>query len=321
MYPNCLNYLKCGTKQLKVFRSCLTQVALLLFFVTMVLPTQGQGVIVTGNFGTDSIKIGQPVPYFLSAHYPQQNSIVFPDSTFAFSPFEFQQKVFFPTHTKDGISTDSVIYYLSTFEVDSIQRLSLPVFVIQKKDCTAVMANQDSVFVLQMVKHVPDSVTTEKLTLKTNTAYQQVSWLFNYPVMIVIAGVLTVLALLTWIIFGKRIRKYYRLKKLNRSHRQFTERYGQAVGRLKENFSPSQAESVVVLWKNYMEGLLAKPYPKLTSREIFVTEKDEKLGQSLRNIDRTIYGGEPSFAEEPFTNLRDYTEQQFRKKIEEVQYG
>lgn len=297
------------------------RIIIFLFLLVAMIPVLGQDVTVTGSFGKDSVKIGEPIPYFLSARYPQKTNILFPDSTFAFVPFEFQRKVFFPTRTKNGTSVDSVVYYLSTFEVDSIQRLSLPVFVIQKQDCTAVSANHDSVFVLQMVKHVPDSVATEKLALKTNTAYQKVSWLFNYPVMMIILGALLVLALLTWIIFGKRIRKYYRLKKLNRSHKQFVEQYSQAVGQLKVNFSPSNAESAVVLWKNYMEGLLAKPYPKLTSREILQTEKDERLGQSLSNIDRSIYGGEQSFAEEPFTHLKDYTEQQFRVKIEEVQYG
>lgn len=311
------SYLRCATNRSSVFK----QVFFLPVLLCLASAAVGQDISVTGKFGKDTLKIGQPVPYTLTARYPKELNVVFPDSSFAFTPFEFQKKIFYPTTTRDGISADSVVYYLSTFEVDSIQQLALPIFVIHKRDCTAVQSTPDSVYVVQLVKHVPDSVATEKLALKTNTDYQKVSWIFNYPVALIVIGSLIVLALLTWIIFGKSIRRHFLVKRLNRNHNQFTERFDQLVGQLKANFSPQKAESAVVLWKTYMEDLLSQPYPKLTSREIFTTEKDERLGQSLRKIDRTIYGGEQAFAEEPFLNLRDYTDLKFKKKLEEVQYG
>jgi len=82
-------------------------------------------------------------------------NILFPDSTFSFAPFELQKKIYFPTSTKNGISRDSVIYYLATYEVDSIQTLKLPVYVVNPMDCTAVFSNTDSVFFQNLVKAIP----------------------------------------------------------------------------------------------------------------------------------------------------------------------
>jgi len=280
-----------------------------------------QDVEVRGSFGFDSLKIGQAVPYSLTARYPREINLIFPDSTYAFAPFEFEAKRYFTTRTKEGISFDSVVYVLSTFEVDSVQRLSLPVFVIHKQDCTAYSAAADSVFVVQLVKHIPDSVSAEKLPLKTNTAYQRVSWLFNYPLVLIAAGSLVILSLMVWIFFGKRIRKHFKVKRMNRMHREFLQKYSDQLAQLKVNASHVKAESVLVLWKTYMENLLSKPYPKLTSKEILISEGDEKLGKALRTIDRAIYGREQTFQEDSFILLKDYSEYQFRKKLEEVQYG
>src|SRR5690349_8535923 len=77
-----------------------------------------QEIKVAGGFVKDSVQIGEPVAYYLSASYPQSLTVLFPDSVFSFAPFEYSRKTFYPTVTSHGTSRDSVIYYLTTFEID-----------------------------------------------------------------------------------------------------------------------------------------------------------------------------------------------------------
>lgn len=60
-----------------------------LFFVWQ---TNAQGVRVENGFLNDSVKVGQPVQFYLTARYPAHLDIIFPDSTYNFSPFELLQK-------------------------------------------------------------------------------------------------------------------------------------------------------------------------------------------------------------------------------------
>ncbi|MEQ8363628.1 MAG: hypothetical protein RH948_12215 [Cyclobacteriaceae bacterium] len=282
---------------------------------------QAQEVEVRGQFRTDSIKIGQPFPYSLSATYPKSNTVLFPDSTFSFEPFEIDHKKYFATKTTGETSYDSVVYFLTSFEIDTIQRISLPVFVVNRADCTAVYAQPDSVFLQQMVAEVPDSVSVEQLPLKINTAYQTVSWLLNYPLLLIIGGVLIVLIIIIWIVFGKRIRQYFVLKKLNKGYTQFKEDFESAIHELENSYSTQRAETTLSMWKQYMEQLLSKPYTKYTTKEIFLMVKNEKLAGALKQIDRTIYSGGRTLESAPLYDLKEYTEQKFHDKVQEVKNG
>ncbi|MEK6783243.1 MAG: hypothetical protein AABY93_16200 [Bacteroidota bacterium] len=280
-----------------------------------------QEVNVNGRFTADSVKIGEPVQYTLTARYPKNLTIIFPDSTFAFEPFEFQKKRFFTTQTTDGQSYDSVVYSLSTYEIDSVQRLSIPVFIVHRKDCTAILPNDDEIVLKQLVRHIPDSVAAKDLPLKTNTNYLNVHRLFNYPIALIVSGILIVLSIACFLIFGKRVRKYFLLRKLNRNHRDFIAKFNEIVSQLQSDFSAKRAEAALVLWKYYMESLLQTPYPKLTSKEIIEFEKDGQLGDALHSIDRVIYGGVVSSAVQSFDSLRTYCDHEFQLKFEKTKNG
>lgn len=294
------------------------QLSILLTFISSVCISQE--IQVKGHFEGDTVKLGQPIQFHLTATYPQSVQVLFPDSTFSFAPFEFQKKKFFTTKTENGISYDSVIYTLSTYEIDSLQRLALPVFQLQKKDCVVFYSETDTVFFKKLVNAVPDSLAINQLPLKTNTAYSPVSWLLNYPLALIIGGSLLLIAIIVWIIFGKRIRKYFTVKQLTRSHAAFINRFEQSVEKVKSSFSPELAESSVLIWKKYMEELSAKPYTKYTSREIRETENDE-LGQTLHSVDRMVYGRVSPETFDSFQQLKDFTQNRFNQKIEEVKHG
>src|SRR4051812_17618819 len=141
-----------------------------LLLVAFAFHASAQNIKVNGGFLNDSLKIGQQTAFYLSAHYPSDINILFPDSTFLFAPFEYEKRNYFQTKTTDGVSVDSAVYYFTTFEVDRTQFLNLPVFIVQPQDCTIVQSPRDSVMITQLVAKVPDSLSVDKLPLKMNTA-------------------------------------------------------------------------------------------------------------------------------------------------------
>ena len=294
------------------------------FFLVGILPcpfAPAQEIVVHGRFMTDTVKIGEQIPYSLSVHYPSSQSIVFPDSAFSFFPFEIQKKKYFPTQTKDQISFDSAVYFLSTFEIDSLQSLALPVFVIHRRDCTAVYAQPDTLFLKQLVGTIPESVAAKDLPLKTNAGYLNVRWLLNYPLLLLIGGTLIVVLIIVWLAFGNKIRKYFMLRRLTKNHVVFLDRFAQHLEKLRKEGSSAVAESTLVIWKKYMEGLVARPYTKFTTKEILQLSSDEKLRLALHHIDRMVYAREGIFSVEAFDPLRAFSQDQFTKKTEEVKHG
>lgn len=280
-----------------------------------------QQVTVRGGFLADSIKIGGQIPYYLTATYPSRLTVLFPDSSYAFKPFEYTSKYFVPTVTRGDVSYDSVVYYLTTFEIDAAQPLQLPVFVAATRDCTAYTPAWDTVYLQELVKTPPpDTLPAQNLPLKSNTAYEQVFYAFNYPVLLIIAGVTLVVLVVCWLLFGKKIRRHFRVKRLTREYQRFRELFEANRAALTTSFSARQAEATVLLWKKYLEQLEQKPFTKMTSRELAAAERNDELGNYLRSLDRAIYGHATAVSE-PLIKLQEDAEQRFTKKLEEVSHG
>lgn len=279
-----------------------------------------QDVEVKGGFLCDSLKIGEQTAFYLTARYPSDLTVLFPDSTHAFTPFEYQSKEYFLTRTTNGISADSAVYFLTTFEVDRVQYLDLPVYVVIDNDSTQVTSNADSVLITQFVAQVPDTVATEQLPLKMNTAYQKVFYDFNIWLVIIILTILLALAILVWVLFGKKIQKHFLLKRMQKNHAYFLNTYNNFVAQLRTTFSPPTTESALVTWKRYMEQLEARPYTKLTTRETQRLVTEPALAEHLRRIDKAIYGHDTTVVES-LENLKQFADQQFHRKLKEVQHG
>ncbi|NJN41221.1 MAG: hypothetical protein HC811_02235 [Flammeovirgaceae bacterium] len=276
---------------------------------------------VKGVFLADSVKIGEQIVFSLSAHYPKDKKILFPDTTFSFLPFEIQTKKYYPTRTRRESSVDSVHYYLTTFEIDSIQFLRLPVFLVNARDCTAFYTIADSVILQHLVHSVPDSIPAPQLPLKISAAYEKVSWIFNYPIALIVIGSILFLTVLIWILFGKRIKKYFKLKKLHKNYQIFCERFSGMVDSLSGASDKNKIESIVGVWKKYMENLTNRPFTKLTSRELIAVENDLDLGTALKSLDRSIYGGHVDQSTTSYQALERYAKNSFQMKIEEVRNG
>lgn len=278
-----------------------------------------QDIKVKGGFFEDSIKIGEHARYFLTARYPSKINILFPDSTFKFSPLEFRRSEYFTTETTNGISYDSVIYHLASFDIDSLQGLSLPIFQINQKDCTLHQSNSDTIRLILMSENI-DTVSLDKIPLKHQNAYQPVAGLFNYPALFIIIGVTILIVAIGWFIFGKSISRHFKIKRMVKAHQTFLSGFDAKVDTLQKQYSPLSTEVTLAHWKKYLEQLERVPYTKLTSREIQRLEKDEQLGKTLQGIDAAIYGHNTQ-AVILFESLKSFAQARFDKKLEEVKHG
>lgn len=239
-----------------------------------------------GRFLSDSIKIGKPIQYALSFRHDPAWEVFFPDVKFNFQPFEVTGREYFTTQTDQNGSLDSVVYTLVSFEIDKIQRLSLPVYVLSKRDCTAIYATPDSVFLKELIVGALD-----KLQLKSDTQIIHLDQQINYPLILLVVLVALVVGVLIFWIFGDAIRRQVRIFQLMRRHTEFIRNF-QRLGRgITGQSGIENVEKAVVLWKTYVEKLERKPFSSFTTKEIVKNIPDEHLADALREIDITIYGG------------------------------
>lgn len=299
----------------------LSRILLVLSGLLFCVQAFSQEITVRGMFLADSVKIGERIPYALSVHHPASLSVVFPDSTYSFAPFELEGKKYFPTQTRNGVSRDSALYFLSTYEIDSVQWLRLPVFRVQQGDCTVVFPSADTVFIKRLVTVVPESVEAKNLPLKTNADYLNVRWLLNYPLLLIAGSILLAILIIVWVVFGKRIRRYYRLRRMTRNHQLFLTRFDQHQQKLRTKASPGEAELTLVDWKKYIETLMGLPFTKLTTKEIMRQAPDDSLGSALHDIDKMVYAQDAATSVDAFDRLKTFSQEQFAKKAEEVKHG
>jgi hypothetical protein len=305
-----------STCRLNFYSGCLVVLLLALCHIR----TQGQEIKVAGKFLTDSIKIGEPVAYSFTAHYPQHLTLLFPDSTYSFFPFEFEKKIFFHTKTTNGISYDSTIYYFTSFELDEIQTLSLPAYIVSVRDCTVVAAEADSVFLVAMAATPSDTLSAQNLPLKTDILYEDVRYQFNYVIVLIIITSLIILSIIIWIVFGKKIIRYFKVKKIIKKHQEFITHFTENIKQLADSHSSKKAEQTLFLWKRYMEYIERKPYTKLTTKETTAIISDETLRQSLKDIDSAIYGHGYNVIN-GLEYLKQFSENQFQKRLAAIKHG
>jgi hypothetical protein len=258
-----------------------------------------------------SVKVGEYINYALVAQYPEGMELRFPDSSYNYASFEFVKKIYFPTVTKDKVSVDSTIYQLATYEMDSIQSLALPVYVLKDGDTTLVYTEVDSVMISPVLLARPD---TAKLIANTN--YNAVGRLINYPYIIIGVGILIVLILVLYLIFGERIRKAYYLSRLKRNHERFATQFEKYLQNVLDS---KQTEKGLGIWKSYLENLQDIPYTTYTSKEIEEKIHDKDLTLSLKHLDRAIYGNMIDESIKPALSfLFQYAQKAYQLKIEEV---
>lgn len=239
-----------------------------------------------GSFSSDTVKIGELLRYTLVLRHAATQEVILPDTSYNFAPFEFVRKDFYPTSTRAGISTDSVVYTVRTFETYPVQQLALPVYLLQDTDTIEVYSEAKSVAVQQLVKTV-----TEPLAVKAETGLVTVEERFDWPVLLIwlVAGA-TFLSLI-WFIFGQSIITKYKLYRLRQDHSFFTSRYNAHIDRFAKSGASQSIEKAISLWKNYLTKLERSAINSFTTKEIVeYYHDDEDVSTALRLCDKAIYG-------------------------------
>ena len=290
----------------------------ILFFVTAT--TFSQEISIKAGFLTDSVSIGKAVPYGIGVYYTSDIDLLLPDSTYNFSPFEYVSKQWFPSNTKGDITFDSVVYYLRTFEIDSIQSLRLSLHQVQYGDSTTIFTSYDSIALLHMVTDLPDSI--EKIFLIETTDYYRLKPFFNYPYFIAFTFLFLLVSGVGWLAFGKKIMQAIQIKRAHKRYSVFLKKFDALHSSLSgENLIPD-SERLLIHWKKYMENLEKYPYLKLTTSELKKANKDEKMVKALQGIDRIIYAGNKVDSTiREFEELRFFTEEIYLDKIEKMKHG
>ncbi|WKK74505.2 hypothetical protein QYS49_22625 [Marivirga salinae] len=288
----------------------------LIFSLAFIINLFGQKIEPKGQFLQDSMAIGEPVQYSLSVSYPADFQILMPDSLYDYTPFEYTRKQYFPTRTDSVQSFDSVVYTLTSFEIEKVQKLKLPVFIIQGKDSTALYADLDSVFLEEQIQMVSDS-----LQMKTETTISKLDKDFNYPYLIAFLIALGIIILLVIIIFGKKFRKKWQIWRLNKRHKKFRISFESKLSSVGD-MPVEKIEKLLYTWKKHAEFISKSPYAKLTSKEINQMQQNEELYENLKSIDRTIYSSKGrENATEAFKFLLNYTDVILEERIKVITDG
>ena len=247
--------------------------------------------------------------YSLSIEYPRDNNVIFPDSLYDFAPFEYIGKTEFFTRSDSTKSFDSILYHLSTFEIDPVQKLGLPVFVTEEGDSISYFAAEDSIFLQQLITQMPDSIA-----LKDNSEYANVKLNFNYPYLIFGLSIFLLVLIAVALIFGKQISKRLRLYRLKKRHEKFLLVFNQRLAQTQDK--KEDAESLLLIWKKYMEKLENAPFTKLTTKEIVKIQPNESLRVNLKDIDKGIYGhGNIGNLASNFSELKEYAFERLNLKM------
>lgn len=290
------------------------------FCLLLLFPFSGQAqeIQLKGRFLADSLKIGEPVFYSFSVRYPRNLNILLPDSTFNFSPFEFLDKTYYPTQSDSLYSTDSVVYTLASYELENIQQLRMPAYLVQGRDSSALWTIPDSVRILEMIPALTDSTAFVE-----NTTYMPVEKEFNY--LYAIVGGLLAIGLCTALViaFSAPIKRQYKIYKLKRSFHKYEKEYKEALASYEAREGTVRPENLLGIWKSYMEQLEKVPYTKLTTKEISSLRRNgTDLNRILRPIDRGIYGTmSDNRMTQSFQELYQVANHSYHNKVKEVRHA
>ncbi len=264
-------------------------------------------------FDTTQIQIGKPFKATLVCKHNANLDFLMPDSIYNFEPFLCLNKKDFATKTINNISTDSVIYSLTTFSIDSIQKLKLPVWYFTSHDTITQWSNDCNIFLKKTINNTNSSV------LQADTQYIPLAQSFDYVFWLTVFVIVIVVLGLAFVFFGKGIKKQFFLYLGKLNFDRFLADFERKSITLSRNHSTSDLDKLLGIWKKYLEEITQKPIKTFTSKEIAEFIENESLYNALSKIDRAIYGGE--FTEEIISNLtilKIVAKEYYLKKQEEV---
>jgi hypothetical protein len=265
---------------------------------------------VDGYFMQDSAKLGERVGYVLKATYPESSQLIFPDSSFDFSPLVLLEKQTFLSHTKEGVTQDSAIYYLSNFSLDPSVYVTLPVYEFSRYDSITHYPLEAELKLKLTLDSIP-----EKLVFQENNVYQPLEKELNWIITGILIGGILLLLLVFYFLFNKRLKAYFGDLSEKRRWKKFEKKWKIQTSELNQNPTIELADEVIGLWKGYIESITNLPVKEWTSSEIGLQLEDPEIFKSLRAIDMIIYAGVSAQSEEATNYLLQVAKEKFERKI------
>ncbi|MCE7054844.1 hypothetical protein LZF95_09185 [Algoriphagus sp. AGSA1] len=287
----------------------------IIFFLFIPFLGGAQQINIEGYFMQDSAKLGERVGYVLKATYPESAQLIFPDSTFDFTPLVLLEKKTFISSTLDGITQDSTVYYLSNFSLDPSSYLTLPVYELARYDSIVHYPMEAELKLKLTLDSIP-----EQLVFQQNNIYQPLDKSFNWIIFGAIAGGVLILLGVFYLLFAKRIREYWKEKREKMRWARFEKRWKAQTTLLSENPSIESADEVIGLWKGYMESITKLPVKEWTSSEIGKRMGNKEIFKALRTIDLIIYAGDSSKSEEATSYLLQVAREKFQEKQTKIKH-
>ncbi len=233
-------------------------------------------------FKEESVKIGDSITLISTLKYPKNIEIIQPDSSYKFIPFEFLDKIVFESSSSNNIIFDSTIYILQTFELDSIQSIYLKSYIINTSDSLEILSNTDKIRTISLVNE-------KNSKTKTNTLLEKINSIFNSKKFSIITGVIFSVLVLIYLLFRKKINKYFKIKRIKSETDFFKNEFDTILSSYLNTNDIKFLENLLLKWKRFMEKLSKKPYSSSTSSEISLFNKNIKSIKTLKDIDKCIY--------------------------------
>ncbi len=267
---------------------------------------------VEGYFLADSAKLGERVGYVLKAIYSPGTNLIFPDSTFAFGEdIALLEKKTYISQTKNNVTLDSAVYYVSNFSLDPVLKFSLPVFEILKYDSIIHYPEEANLALKLSIDPLP-----QDLIFEDNNIYQPLETEFNYPLALVVLGAMVVVAIIMIFVFGKKIQKLWATWMEKRKYRRFLRRWEYAEKSFASEPDMAHADELLGLWKTYMEHLKNKPFREWTTSEISDFLENKAIINDFREIELIIYAGrDGKNIGEACKNLKEVCRDSFQQKL------
>ncbi len=255
--------------------------------------------IIRGRFLSDSVKLGEPVRYCLSAIYEENELVVFPDTLDGFMPFEVIKREYFPTKiVAEGRLYDSAVYLVRTFSMDSMQSLS-PLMVFYRDDDSLGLQVQEAKVSMDLSVGALPAV----IKMKEEVGLQPLKRLLPPWFYVAVSAVFFVVVGLLLVFFRNPLKRGADSWRKRRQYRKFSQRFDQLA------LQDGQLSATIFLWKRWLQEMEGMPIPLLTTHELAQHFGEEPFVDVLRQADRVIYG---SSQEQPdLTVLREFAKKRF----------
>ncbi|SFU16683.1 hypothetical protein SAMN04489724_4590 [Algoriphagus locisalis] len=288
-----------------------------IFFFLLLIPlvSNAQQIKVEGYFMQDSAKLGERVGYVLKATYPESAHIIFPDSTFDFSPMVLLEKKTFISSTQDSITQDSTIYYVSNFSLDQSSYLTLPVYELARYDSVVHYPLEAELKLKLALDSIP-----EQLVFQQNNVYQTLEKSFNWIIIGVLLGALLLVLGVLYFFFADKVQEYWKERREKRRWERFEKQWKTQTTKLTESPSIETADEVIGLWKGYMESITQLPVREWTSSEIGERMGNLEIFKALRAIDLIIYAGKSSQSVEATNYLLEVAKEKYQEKQTKIKH-